>query len=386
MDPTDAVRARLEASEARLSPFAQRAAKSRGRERLESPPALRTEYQRDRDRIIHSKAFRRLKHKTQVFIAPEGDHYSTRLTHTLEVAQIARTIARGLNLNEDLTEAIALGHDLGHTPFGHAGEDALAALLADGFRHNEQSLRVVDLLERRPGEDVPGLNLTWETREGILKHSKPREGVLASPLSRLGEGSNEVGTADWEALGWGGWLPSTLEAQVVRVADSVAYLNHDIADAIRAGLLDEPSLPPRVCEVLGSGHSRRITTVVTDIVAASWPASGETGTPGTRPALIAMSPRVLGALDQLRDFMFEEVYLRPASRDEAERAARVIQFLLEHYLRNPDEVSKDWARDKDPPWRRAADHIAGMTDRFALDTAARLGFNLSQGPRRTPPS
>src|SRR6266542_3113599 len=195
MDVFSKVQARLVEREKLLSPFAQRAADSRGRDRLEDASPLRTEYQRDRDRILHSKAFRRLKHKTQVFIAPEGDHYATRLTHTLEVAQIARTIARALNLNEDLTDAIALGHDLGHTPFGHAGEEVLGRLLPGGFRHNEQSLRVVDLLDRRAGAPERGLNLTWEVREGILKHSKPREGVLASPLDRL-QGDNSVGTAD----------------------------------------------------------------------------------------------------------------------------------------------------------------------------------------------
>jgi len=210
---------------------------------------VRTEFQRDRDRIIHCKSFRRLKHKTQVFIAPPGDHYVTRLTHTLEVAQIARTIARALNLNEDLTEAIALGHDLGHTPFGHAGEEALARLLPRGFRHNEQSLRVVDLLEK----DGEGLNLTWEVREGILKHSKVREDILAE--------------------GWG--TASTLEGQICKVADSVAYINHDIGDAIRAGLTTEDDLPREAVAILGVRHSQRINTLVCDIIDSSWAATGE---------------------------------------------------------------------------------------------------------------
>jgi dGTPase len=366
-----AVRDRLEDNERRLSPFAQRSFEGRGRERPETPSPLRTEYQRDRDRIIHSKAFRRLKHKTQVFIAPEGDHFATRLTHTLEVAQIARTIARALNLNEDLTEAIALGHDLGHTPFGHAGEEALATLLPGGYRHNEQSLRLVELLERRAGASERGLNLTWEVREGILKHSKPRQGVLASPVKL---DRNEVATADWEAMGWGGWLPSTLEGQTVRVADSVAYLNHDIADAIRAGLLAEASLPRRVAEALGEGHSARIDALITDIVETSWAAAGEGPAAGAEAVRIEMSPRILGAMDELRDFMFENVYLWEGARAEAHRARGVIERLFEHSLRHPDETGSDWARPEDPPWRQAADYVSGMTDRFALDLAARLGL------------
>jgi dGTPase len=384
-DPVDRVRERLEQQEARLSPFGQRSAQSRGRERPETPSPLRTEYQRDRDRIIHSKAFRRLKHKTQVFIAPEGDHFATRLTHTLEVAQVARTITRALNLNEDLAEAIALGHDLGHTPFGHAGEEALGALLPGGYRHNEQSLRVVEMLESRTGEAQPderGLNLTWEVREGILKHSKVREGVMASPVDAL-EGANLVGTMDWQEQGWGGWLPSTLEAQVVRISDSIAYLNHDIADAIRAGLLTEAALPVEVREVLGTRHSQRITSLVTDIVRTSWAASGEADAAGAAPVVIEMSPRVLGAMDALRDFMFQNVYLWEGARAEALRARRVIDFLFEHYARQPDQIDSDWRLPDDPPWRQAADYISGMTDRFALETAARLGFDPGEGPRPT---
>jgi dGTPase len=380
MDPLPRVRARLQEREALLSPFAQRSVGSRGRAVPEEESPLRTAYQRDRDRIIHSKAFRRLKHKTQVFIAAEGDHYATRLTHTLEVAQIARTVARALDLNEDLTEAIALGHDLGHTPFGHAGEEALAALLPGGYRHNEQSLRVVDLLERRAGTDERGLNLTWEVREGILKHSKPRAGVLASPEGGP-LGRNEVGTGDWALQGWGGWLPTTLEAQVVRVADSIAYLNHDIADAIRAGLLTESAIPRRVREVLGAGHSGRIDTLVKDIVVTSWAATGESGSPGAGAVRIEMSPTVLGGMDELRDFMFENVYLWEGSQAEARRAGQVIEFLFEHYARHPEEAGSEWVRPEEPPWRQAADYVAGMTDRFALDAAARLGFDRRRGPR-----
>ncbi len=288
MTHREEVRRRLEQREDLLSPFAARSAHSRGRERPERPSLLRTDFQRDRDRIIHCKSFRRLKHKTQVFIAPAGDHYVTRLTHTLEVAQIARTIARALNLNEDLTEAIALGHDLGHTPFGHSGEEALAELLPDGFSHNEQSLRVVDYLER----SGQGLNLTWEVRDGILRHSKAREGIMAGDSA----------------------LPATLEGQVVRIADSVAYLNHDIADAIRAGLLTDGDLPQRVRAVLGGSHSQRINTLVSDIVDHSWAATGARGE--AAPA-IGMSEEVLAATDELREFMFQRVYLWEAAQRES---------------------------------------------------------------------
>src|SRR5579885_3615754 len=240
------VTARLAAHERALSPFAARSATSRGREHPEPPSLLRTEFQRDRDRILHSKAFRRLKHKTQVFIAPAGDHYVTRMTHTLEVAQIARTIARALNLNEDLTEAISLGHDIGHAPFGHAGEQALAGLLGMNWRHNEQGARVVEKLEN----NGRGLNLTWEVREGIVKSSKAREDIFAEA--------------------WG--TASTLEGQILKIADAVAYLNHDILDAIRAGILTEASLPADVHRVLGASHGERINTLVCDVVAASWAA------------------------------------------------------------------------------------------------------------------
>ncbi len=340
------VRKSLEEREELLSPFATRSAHSRGRERPLAPSPVRTEFQRDRDRIIHCKSFRRLKHKTQVFIAPAGDHYVTRLTHTLEVAQIARTIARALNLNEDLTEAIALGHDLGHTPFGHSGEEALAELLPDGFSHNEQSLRVVDYLER----GGRGLNLTWEVRDGILRHSKSREGIMAG----------------------GEDLPTTLEGQIVRIADSVAYLNHDIADAIRAGLLSEEELPQRVRAVLGSEHSQRIDTLVCDIIEQSWAASG----PPDAEAVprIAMSERVLAATDELREFMFQRVYLWEAAQRESTGAKRVVRFLFDYYVAHPAEITSDFTRPDDPPPRRAADYVAGMTDVFATDLARRLGL------------
>ena len=246
-DRRSSIRHRLEAREQQLSPFAARSSQSAGRAIPEPPSDVRTEYQRDRDRILHSKAFRRLKHKTQVFIAPLGDHYVTRLTHTLEVSQIARTIARALNLNEDLAEAIALGHDLGHTPFGHIGEDELDKILPGGFRHSRQSLNVVDRIER----EGRGLNLTWEVRQGILMHSKPRGDFLAAL-------DNDI----------------TLEAQIVRTSDAVAYINHDLADAFRAGILSDEDLPASVARVLGNRHSERIDTIVCDIIDHSYHVSG----------------------------------------------------------------------------------------------------------------
>ncbi len=348
MSVLELVRRRLEEREGSLSPFAARSYQSRGRKRPEAPSPLRTEFQRDRDRIIHCKAFRRLKHKTQVFIAPVGDHFVTRLTHTLEVAQIARTVARALNLNEDLTEAIALSHDLGHPPFGHAGEEALASLLPEGFRHAEQSLRVVERLER----GGRGLNLTWEVRDGILNSSKVREDILAE--------------------GYG--TPATLEGQIVKLADAVAYLNHDIADAIRAGLLREEDLPAVVQERLGRSHSQRINTLVCDIVETAWWATGEVGATRHEGQRIAMSEPVREAANVLREFMFQRVYLWEGRRQEAERAQAVVRFLFHYYLSRPQEMESDFVIPTDPPWRQAADYIAGMTDGFALDAAARLGF------------
>ncbi len=369
MDMT-VVRRRLEERERLLSPYAARSFESRGREAPEEPSPVRTEFQRDRDRIIHSKAFRRLKHKTQVFIAPVGDHFVTRLTHTLEVAQIARTVARALNLNEDLTEAAALGHDLGHPPFGHAGEQALsdelrslrelrwnkeqgtrntrAAPPAEGFRHAEQSLRVVETLER--------LNLTWEVRDAIVNSSKVREDILAE--------------------GYG--TPATLEGQIVKLADAVTYLNHDIGDAIRAGLISEEELPREVTQTLGSSHSQRINTLVTDIVEHSWAAADDPSASSGRagPPEIGMSEEVLAAANTLREFMFQRVYLWEGRRQEAERAKQVVRFLFQHYLAHPQEMESDFVIASDPPWRQAADYVAGMTDGFALSAAERLGHGV----------
>ena len=310
-----------------LSPRAVLAGESKGRDRDEKQDLIRTVFQRDRDRILHCKAFRRLKHKTQVFLAPQGDHYRVRLTHTLDVSQIARTCARALRLNEDLTEAIALGHDLGHTPFGHLGEQALTPFLERPFRHNEQSLRIVERLEN----DGAGLNLTWEVRDGILHHP------------------------------WSTPMPSTLEAQLVRFADRIAYINHDIDDAVRAGVLDERELPSEAVKILGTTHSDRIDALVSDLVAES-DGSSE----------ISLSAPVFGALDALRDFMFSEVYLRESARGDRERATKLIRDLFEHFLEHPHDMPPEYHEAPGDLATRVADFISGMTDRYAIRTYERL--------------
>ena len=310
-----------------LSPHAVLAAESRGREQPEPHDIVRTCFQRDRDRILHSKAFRRLKHKTQVFMAPEGDHYRVRLTHTLDVSQIARTVARALRLNEDLTEAIALGHDLGHTPFGHLGEQAITPFLGRPFRHSEQSLRVVEHLEN----DGRGLNLTWEVRDGILHHP------------------------------WSMPPPSTLEAQVVRFADRIAYVNHDLDDAVRAGVLEPGELPSRALDVLGRTHSARVNTLVLDLIEQS------DGKPDVR-----LSEPVSRALDELRDFMFAEVYLREGAREDHEKAVKLLRDLFGYFLEHPEQLPPEYHRAPGDLPTRVADHIAGMTDRYALRTYERL--------------
>ena len=343
-DVAASVRTTLEAREATLALAAAREASSQGRSSPEPADPLRLAYQVDRDRIIHTRAFRRLKHKTQVFIAPDSDHVVTRMTHTIEVQQIARTIARALNLNEDLSEAIALGHDLGHTPFGHAGEARLAELLPNGFRHNEQSLRIVDHLEAAGR----GLNLTAETREGILKHSKARESVAAE--------------------GWG--VARTLEGQIVKLADSIAYLNHDVGDAIRAGLIVEADLPDEVQRVLGADHAARIDRLVASCVDASWAAAQGDASPDLR---IELGSEVLAATDALRGFLFDRVYLAETTLQAARRGQAVIEALFTHYEARPGEI-EGFSLPGDPPWRRAADYVAGMTDGFALRRAAALGL------------
>jgi dGTPase len=317
-----APRERTEAIEREtLSPHAVLAAESKGRERAEEPDALRTCFQRDRDRIVHAKAFRRLKEKTQVFLAPEGDHYRVRLTHTLEVSQIARTAARALRLNEDLAEAISLGHDLGHTPFGHLGEQALSPFLGRPFRHSEQSLRVVDYLER----DGDGLNLSWEVRDGIVNHP------------------------------WSMPPPSTLEAQIVRFADRIAYINHDVDDALRAEVLRFDELPRGAIDILGHTHPSRINRLVGDLVEAS----------EGRPE-VGLSEDVFRALDEVRAFMFDRVYLRDSARAEQDRAIALVRSLFSYYLEHPDEVPEEYHRAPGDLPTRIADYIAGMTDRYAL--------------------
>ena len=341
------VRQRLEEKEERLSPWAARSRLSLGRSRTEPPCPWRTAFQRDRDRILYSNAFRRLKHKTQVFIAPLGDHYVTRLTHTLEVAQIARTIARALNLNEDLTEAIALGHDLGHTPFGHVGEEVLNEL--QGFSHSKQSLRVVDVLEN----EGQGLNLSHEVRMGILSHSKPKEAMLV-------QGSTE----------------ETVESQIVRLADSVAYINHDTADAIRAGLITEKELPSHTIAILGSTPSQRINAIVADIVRSSWAATAEVSV--ERP-LIQMSTPMLAAAEELRQFLFDKVYDVCARSQEAIQAREIVRLLYRHFINHPQALPQELSQRQEPLERVTMDYIAGMTDRFAMHLAREIpqGIPLS---------
>lgn len=308
-----------------LSPFAARVVNSRGRKYQEQECDVRTAYQRDRDRILHSKAFRRLKSKTQVFIAPEGDHYRTRLTHTLEVSQISRTVARALRLNEDLTEAIALGHDLGHTPFGHAGEHALD-LLHGGFRHNEQSLRVVDVLEKHSPR-FPGLNLTAEVRDGICGHT-------------------------------GDKVPVTLEGQIVRICDRVAYLNHDIEDAVRGGVLDDDNLPQDVIAVLGRSRSERIDTMVKDLIESS---AGQ--------AQISMSPPVKEATNLLRQFLFQNVYIGSEAKKEEEKVYNILRMFFSYYLAHPAALEERLGHTIEPAQlkRSVVDYIAGMSDSYAIN-------------------
>ncbi len=309
----------------RLNPLAAFADKSSGRPRYEEPREedVRTCYQRDIDRIVHSKAFRRLMHKTQVFLQPEGDHYRTRMTHTLEVARIASTITRALGLNEDLAEAIAMGHDLGHTPFGHAGEAALTECWGKPFRHNEQSLRVVDSLEK----DGQGLNLTHEVRLGILGHT-------------------------------GEYHPETLEGQIVRRSDQIAYVNHDIDDAIRAGILTNDDLPKDITDLLGHTHSVRINTLVIDAIRTS-----------TEAGAFCLSPQVEKALKDLRSFMFERVYRNPVAKGEESKAKAMLGRLFEYYVKHPEALPEDFQPQLsfDGMERTVCDYIAGMTDNYAVD-------------------
>ena len=309
----------------RLHPSAAFSDSSRGRARpfLDEVDDMRTCYQRDTDRIVHCKAFRRLMHKTQVFLNPEGDHYRTRMTHTIEVARIGRTVARALRLNEDLTEAAAMGHDLGHTPFGHAGEDALSDCLGKPFRHNEQSLRVVDYLENNGN----GLNLTYEVRMAILGHTGDR-------------------------------IPETKEGQIVRLADRIAYVNHDIDDAIRAGILSEKSLPRSAVMVLGETHGQRINTLVNDLVMSSM-ANDD----------ISLSTEVAAALQEMRTFLFEKVYRNPVAKGEEVKAKDMLRRMYDYYIKNIDKLPADFQPQIsfEGLERTVCDYIAGMTDNYAVD-------------------
>ena len=312
----------LERERKTLSPYAFLTENTRGRDHPYTPCEMRTEFQRDRDRIIHCQSFRRLMNKTQVFLAPVGDHYRTRLTHTLEVTQIARIIARGLRLNEDLTEAAALGHDLGHTPFGHTGEEEMQRLWSPDFTHYRQSVRVVEKLEN----DGEGLNLTWEVRDGILNHT-------------------------------GNCMASTLEGVIVKFADRIAYINHDIDDAMRAGILTEADIPPEIAEILGHSHSQRINTLVENMI-------DNTIATGT----LGMQPEIAQAMDRLRTFMFARVYTNPVAKGEETKAKDMLCRLFEYYMRRPEKLPADFLPqlDFDGMERIVCDYIAGMTDRYAV--------------------
>ena len=312
-----------EQEEKTLSPYAFRTADTKGREHPYTACDIRTEFQRDRDRIIHSQSFRRLMYKTQVFLAPAGDHYRTRLTHTLEVTQIARAIARALRLNEDLTEAIALGHDLGHTPFGHAGETVMRQCYSEEFSHNLQGVRVVERLEN----DGKGLNLTAEVRDGIACHSGPV-------------------------------MPKTLEGAVIRISDRIAYINHDIDDALRAGILRQEEIPAELCRILGETHGERINTMVCSVVRAS------EGRPEIR-----MESEIGEATDRLRDFLFARVYRDNAAKDEEGKAKEMLAHLFNYFESNPDKLPIDYLEtiSKESVGRAVCDYLSGLTDRYAIE-------------------
>ena len=329
-----------------LAPPATRSSAAR-RDRAEEPAPTRTAFQVDRDRIVHSKPFRRTKHKTQVFLAPIGDHYRTRLTHILEVSQIGRSMAVALGLNQDLVEAMALGHDIGHTPFGHVGEELLGRFLAEGFRHNEQSVRIVERLERG-GE---GLNLTVETRDGILKHSAPTEGGL-------------------ETAAWG--EPDTAEGWVVRYADKIAYLHHDVDDAVRAGIIDDDDIPREIRAALGSTRGERLDTMIYDVIVSSY------GKP-----TVTMSAEVLEASNTFRKFMFDYVYLAGPAKTEDQKAQGILWELLQYFEAHPERMPQEHQRvaERDGTKRAVADYIAGMTDGYALNMYEELFIPAAWGRR-----
>lgn len=336
-----------------MSPFGCLSSKSQGRARKEDPCPIRTAFQRDRDRIVYSNAFRRLKHKTQVFLSPLGDHYRTRLTHTLEVAEIARTIARAMRLNEDLTEAIALGHDLGHTPFGHGGETALKEIYSPGFSHNEQSLRVVDILENKGR----GLNLTYEVRDGILKHSK---------------GYGKIIPDDPEEQA------STVEGQVVRIADIMAYLNHDLDDAIRSGVISSNQIPGTCSELLGRTHSERATTMIKDLVFSTKVTDGR--------LCLKMSGDIYGAMTKLREFLYDNVYRSPEVHNEFVKAKKILSELYYYLVKDEKIFHRELTNmemaaiyrkknlGEETYERIVCDFIASITDRYALDLYSKLFF------------
>jgi len=339
------IREELEEQEKRiLSPFATLSSKTRGRQIFEEECSLRPAFQHDRDRIIHSKSFRRLKHKTQVFLIPTGDHYRTRLTHTLEVSQIARTISKALHINEDLTEAISLGHDLGHTPFGHAGEDTLNEIVPGGFNHADQSLRVIDLLEK----EGKGLNLTSEVRDGILKHTKGRGEILCDDPSAMA---------------------FTLEGQVVRIADIIAYINHDIDDAIRGGVISQSDIPRDCLERLGDSHSKRINTMVNDIILETLRTGG--GHLSTRK-------EILSAISDLRDFLWERVYENEAVHADFRKAAKILKELYQYFMSHSEYFLRLIERKSlyDSLERCVCDFLAGMTDRYAFNLYEKLFLPL----------
>jgi len=351
------VRQRLERREELLSPFASRSVDAvRAISEEGDPSPVRTAFQRDRDRIIHTNSFRRLKHKSQVFVAPIGDHFTTRLTHVIEVSQVGRTIARGLNLNEDLVEAIGLGHDLGHTPFGHIGEGVLNQVLPGGFHHSRQSVRLVTLLEK----DGKGLNLTGHVIDGIRDHSKPE-----------GEFLSREAVADL-----------TLEAQIVRISDALAYLAHDILDALRSGFISLEDLPADAIEMLGERHSQRVNTVIEDVIGSSWDCVGEAAGEGGQTTAddmpwIRMSDELGKIVTDLRVFMFERFYHRISNSVQGRKAAAIVGVLFDHFNRQPDNIPNRLRELSESTERAAADFVCGMTDNFALNMAEQISPGLS---------
>ena len=345
------VRLRIEQREAALSPFASKSADAT-RDRDEEPSSVRASFQRDRDRIVHSNCFRRLKHKSQVLVNPQGDHYTTRMTHVLQVSQVGRTIARALNLNEDLVEAAALAHDVGHTPFGHIGENVLNERLPDGFTHAAQGVRTLTILEKHGG----GMNLTHDVIEAVKRHSKP-EGKFIAAAAVAG---------------------MSLEAQIVRISDAIAYLAHDLADAEREGTLETTDVPIDIRDALGDAHSTRLNAMVVDVINASWDCTGESTDPIVIP-WIRMSEPMREVTTQLRNFMFERVYHPTSQSPEGLRARDAVHLMHDHYSKHLDDVP-EWMRVISiEPEYAAADFVSGMTDSFAVIALERISPGSSQG-------